>query len=61
VGVVRQPFSSRSSATLFPGSVPERVGKGKGRSKLTFPDWKQGKVAAGVVDLPLVPARMPKK
>jgi RNA polymerase sigma factor (sigma-70 family) len=54
-------LKERCCGTLFSGSVPESAEKGKARIKLTFPDWKQGKVAAGVVDLPLVPDRKPKK
>ena len=34
--------------------VPEGAGKGKAKATLSFPDWKEGKVAPATFELPIL-------
>jgi hypothetical protein len=41
--------------------VPEAAGNGKVKVTLSFPDWKAGRVAPAVIEMPLIgsPAEKP--
>jgi hypothetical protein len=36
--------------------VPDEAGEGKAKVTISFPDWKEGKVASAIFDVPVVKA-----
>jgi RNA polymerase sigma factor (sigma-70 family) len=56
-------LKERCCGTQFHGpvQVPEAGGQGKAKVTLSFLDWKQGKVAPAVVELPMIGALNPEK
>ena len=41
--------------------VPDEADKGKAKVTLSFPDWKEGRVAPVTLEIPILDAAPPKK